>query len=147
MLQTLAGLKHEDEGPQPYYVGNDAWFMISDVRHTGEGLDFPNNFLRVAINRRSGFGSMIWGVNDNHPITGGVFDHVWVSHNPRPPETDPRVIADPGEPKFHHLNSALPISDVYATVEEFCRQGTGFRPESVKWVRGDLGGSRFEDSP
>lgn len=145
--EVLGSLSPESDGPPYYSPGNDAWFMFSDTRHTGEGGDIPDNFLRVSLNRRTGFGALVWGVNTNHPVTGGIFDHVWVSHNPNPPGLDPRVVADPGEPRFHSPDSAIPVIEVHGAVEEFCRLATGYRPECIGWVRGHLSGHRLEAAP
>jgi Immunity protein Imm1 len=132
----------EAERNSPYYSpGDDARFMFSDRRHTGDA-DVPNNFLHVAVNSSTGFGALIWFVSDDHPIRGGIFDHVWVSNNLNPPNFDPRVVSDPGA-RFHDPRSCLPVSGVRAAVEEFCRMGTGNRPECICWVRGYMNGYRI----
>ncbi|MFJ5123151.1 Imm1 family immunity protein [Kitasatospora sp. NPDC088548] len=135
----------ESESNSPYYSpGDDARFMFSDRRYAG-GTDAPNNFLHVAVNSLTGFGALIWFVSDDHPVRGGVFDHVWVSDNLNPPSFDPRVVSDPGEPRFHDPRSCLPISEVRAALEEFCRTGTGNRPECIYWVRGYMNGYRLPE--
>lgn len=134
----------EAETDTPYWSpGDDACFMFSDRRHV-DGPDMPDNFLRIAVNTSTGFGGLIWLVGENHPARGGIFDHVWVSNNPNPPDFDPRVVSDPGEPMFHDPRSALPVSEVRAAVEEFCRTGTGNRPECIHWVRGHANGYRLD---
>lgn len=135
----------ESESDYPYYSpGGDARFMFSGERHTGEG-EMPNNFLHVAANSSTGYGALIWFVSDDHPIKGGIFDHVWVSDNPNPPSFDPRVVSDPGEPKLHDLRSCLPVLEVRAALDEFCRMGTGERPDSIHWVRGYMNGYRIPE--
>ena len=118
--------------------------MFSDTRHAGGGLDWPDNYLHVAANISTGYGGLVWFVADRHPRRGGVFDHVWVSDNPSPPDFDPQVISDPGEPRLHDPRSVLPLPRVRAAVEEFCRTGTGMRPESIGLVRGHMSGHRLE---
>ncbi|MFF1747305.1 Imm1 family immunity protein [Streptomyces mirabilis] len=88
---------------------------------------------------------MIWPVSDDHPISGGVFDHVWVSDKLNAPDFDPRVVSDPGEPRFHNPNSCLPAPEVLAAVEEFCRMDTGNRPKCIRWVRGCMNGYRLPE--
>ncbi|MET7749740.1 Imm1 family immunity protein [Micromonospora sp. NPDC005367] len=39
--------------------------------------------------------------------------------------------------------SVLPLAQVRAAVEEFCRTGTGDRPECIRWVRGEINGERW----
>jgi hypothetical protein len=133
------------ESHAPYYdPGEDAKLMFSSKRHTGEATDWPNNFLQIAVNTATGYGGLIWFVTEGYPEKGGIFDHVWVSNNPTPPDFDPRVVSDPGEPMFHDRRSALPIPRVREAVEEFCRIGTGARPERISWVRGYVNGHRLE---
>ncbi|MEE1811801.1 Imm1 family immunity protein [Streptomyces sp. BE133] len=134
----------ESEIHTPYWSpGEDACFMISDRRHV-DGPDMPDNFLRVAINSATGFGALIWFVSEDHPVKFEPFDHVWVSNNPNPPDFDPRVVSDPGEPRFHDRKSAVPIPEVRAALEEYCRVGTGSRPECIPWVRGHMSGRRLD---
>lgn len=142
--EVLGNLKSERLDLGYLDPGDDALFMISDRRHTDE-TEGPDNFLRVSLNTSSGFGGLMWFVDDKHPIRGGVFDKNWVSDNPNPPAFDPRVVADTGEPSFYDPRSTLPESDVRAALEEFCRNGNGFRPKCVQWVEGDLHGRRLEE--
>ncbi|MEU9079159.1 Imm1 family immunity protein [Kitasatospora sp. NPDC048538] len=51
-----------------------------------------------------------------------------------------RVVFDPGDPRFHNPRSCLPVLEVRAALEEFCRMGTGNRPECIHWVRGYMNG-------
>lgn len=126
-----------------YDPGNDAWFMFSNLRHHG-GRSMPSNFLRVSINRNTGYGGLIWFVTKNFPAEGRVFDSVWVSDNPNPPAFDPRVVSDPGEPLFHDRRSVLPMPRIRTAIDEFCRAGTGVRPEGVDWARGHANGLRLD---
>ncbi|WP_272264009.1 Imm1 family immunity protein [Streptomyces xanthophaeus] len=139
--EAMEHLEAESRSPH-WSPGDDACFMFSDRRHD-DGSDTPNNFLKVAVNSSTGFGALIWFVSEDHPSRGGVFDHTWVSDNPNHPNFDPRVIADPGEPRFHDPKSALEILKVREALEEFCRAGTGDRPESILWVRGYMNGYRL----
>ncbi|MEU1861163.1 Imm1 family immunity protein [Streptomyces gardneri] len=134
----------ESEGHVPYWSpGEDAWFMFSDRRHTdSDGPEAPNNFLRIAVNSTTGFGALIWFATDGHKMSDSIRDQVWVSNNPNPPNFDPRVVSDPGEPRFHDRRSALPVTRIRAAVEEFCRRGTGQRPMCIEWTPGDLAGRR-----
>ncbi|RZU51219.1 immunity protein Imm1 of predicted polymorphic toxin system [Krasilnikovia cinnamomea] len=125
--------------------GEDAQFMVADRRLTDD--DLPANHLRVAVNRSTGYGALIWHATKNFPKSGDIYDHIWVSDNPQPPNLDPRVLADPCEPRFHDRRSTLPAPDVRQALEEFCRTGTGDRPQSIGWVRGWLNGHRLDESP
>ncbi|MER7441500.1 Imm1 family immunity protein [Micromonospora avicenniae] len=126
-----------------YSPGQDAWFCLSEQRHCDEN-QVADNFLRVAVNRSTGYGGIVWGVTESSPRTGGIYDSVWISNNPEPPNFDPRVVSDPGVPLFHDPCSTLPISQVRAAVEEFCRTGTGDRPECIGWVPGHASGRRLD---
>jgi hypothetical protein len=46
-------------------------------------------------------------------------------------------LSDPGFSRYHDPRSTLPIAHIRAAVEEFCRTGTGARPECVHWVHGE----------
>ncbi|GAA2580535.1 hypothetical protein GCM10010435_67300 [Winogradskya consettensis] len=101
-------------------------------------------YLRVAVNNATGYGGLIWTLDAADPRHGGIFDHCWISDNPAPPASDPRVIADPGLPRFHDPRSTLRSGHIRAAVEEFCRSEAGERPESVRWTLGDLDGRRHD---
>jgi len=123
--------------------GQDARFMFSDRRHSGDG-EWPNNYLIVAVNKSTCYGGLIWYVTKDFPAKGGIYDHVWVSDNPEPPDFDPRVVSDPCEPAFHDPRSTLLLPAVSAALEEFCRAGTGDRPQSINWVRSWTNGHRID---
>lgn len=128
-----------------YHPGGDAWFMFSDKRHDND-TSMPENYLRIAINASTGYGGLIWCVAESDPRKGGIYDYVWVSDNPDPPDFDPRVVSDPGYPLFHDPRSTLPVAQVRAVIEEFCRVGTGDRPECIHWTRGQLNGWRTTEN-
>lgn len=141
--EVMENLQEEGRVGKWYSPGQDAWFSFSDERHTNESQG-PDNFLRVSINKSTGYGALIWGVTESNPNKGSIFDSVWVSDNHEPPGFDPRVVSDPGYPLFHDRCSTLPIPLVRAAVEEFCRSGTGHRPECVDWTPGELNGQRLD---
>ncbi|WP_018351442.1 Imm1 family immunity protein [Longispora albida] len=141
--EALSTLEAESLSPH-YDPGEDAWFMLSDRRHTGTGADWPQLMLHVSVNRATGYGAVIWLASGDYPGEGDIFDNAWVSDNPQPPAFDPRVVASPGEPRFHDPRSTVPIEQVRAVLEEFCRTGTGMRPEGVSWARSELNGIRFD---
>jgi hypothetical protein len=85
---------------------------FSDRRHTGH--HGPDNNLRVAINRETGHGGLVWFLDRDSPKQGGIFDHVWVSNNPEPPERIRKL------PPPHGRRSTL-------TEKAFCRS-PGFAP-------------------
>jgi Immunity protein Imm1 len=139
-VMNNSGSEAEEPYPTP---GEEAWLMFSDRRHV-DGPDMPDNFLRVSVNNSTGYGGLIWFVSDKYPKREGMFGSVWVSDNPNPPDFDPRVVADSGEPTFHDPKSALPVPQVRAAVEDFCRRGTGFRPECISWTSGWANGHRLD---
>lgn len=143
VFDNLAGESGEGRAWSP---GEDAWLSLAEERH-GDDNRVADNFLRLAVNRATGHGALIWFVTQDSPRRGGVYDRVWVSNNPNPPAVDPRVVSDPGHPLFHDPSSALPLARVRAAVEEFCRVGTGDRPECVDWVPGHMNGQRVDRPP
>lgn len=90
-----------------------------------------------------------WWVTPQRAIVSGgeVSQSCWVSDNPEPPNVDPMVFSDPDCPMCFDPRSTLPIRSIRAALEEFCRVGTGERPQSVQWVRGDINGERLELGP
>ncbi|WP_079000597.1 Imm1 family immunity protein [Streptomyces sp. AS58] len=125
--------------------GVNAWFSWSDRRHL-DRPDVPNNFLVVSLNRETGYGGLIWFVNDGYPgpDPDEVLDNIWVSDNLNPPDFDTEVVAEPGEPYFFDPRSTLPITKIEAAVDEFCRTRTGIRPECVHWTLGEASGKRAD---
>lgn len=104
----------------------------------------PDNLLLVAVNNGTGFGALTWCVRETHPAPRHLHEHIWISDNPDPPAFDPRVVAEPSEQAFHDRRSTLPVAKMLEAIEEFCRVGTGDRPESIGWVPGDLEGVRSD---
>ncbi|MGW4697818.1 Imm1 family immunity protein [Kitasatospora cineracea] len=104
----------------------------------------PDNCLTVGVNRSSGYGGLAWCVTGNNPKKGGVYDHVWVSDNPEPPDFDPRVVSESYYPHYYDPASAFPIDRIRAAVEEFCRTDSGDRPESITWITGNMNGMRSD---
>ena len=116
--------------------GEDAYLMLAEGKHDEETFDwFPHNYLQVVANQCTGFGAVSWFVTDEWPSQGAdpVADHAWVSLNADSPE-DPKVIGDPGYPRWYHPRHAIPLEQVEAAVREFCRRGTGDRPECLFWA-------------
>lgn len=127
-------------------AGFNVSLSLSKTPHTDEN-QVADNLLQVAINRSTGFGALIWGVTMKSPRKGGIYDSVWISDNPQPPNFDPQLISDPGYPLFHDPHSALPLSQVRKALEEFCETGTGDRPECVNWIEGYFNGQRLDRDP
>lgn len=144
--EVMDNLKSERRVGQWYDPGEDAWFSFYDQAQNFHD-DFPDSCLRVAVNRSTGYGALIWCVTQGSARRGGIYDSVWISDNSAPPAFDPRVVSDPGYPLFHDSRSALPLSDVRAAVEEFCRSDTGERPRCIGWTPGHLDGKRLDREP
>ncbi|QKW23949.1 hypothetical protein HUT16_37050 [Kitasatospora sp. NA04385] len=104
----------------------------------------PDNCLVVAVNRSTGYGGLAWFVTGRNPKKGGVYDHVWVSDNPEPPDSDPRVVSESYYPHYHDRASTFPLDRIRAAVEEFCRADNGDRPESITWITGNANGMRSD---
>ncbi|MEU8779969.1 Imm1 family immunity protein [Streptomyces sp. NPDC048606] len=133
-----------DSGPQ--YSGVTATFCMSKKRHTtSDAASLPDNFLTASVNGSSGYGALTWFTSSNRLGAKELVAHTWVSDNPNPPIFDPIVVGDSGSPVFHDRRSTLPIQEVTAAVEEFCRVGTGARPESIDWVAGTPAGHRISE--
>lgn len=100
---------------------------------------WPRQQLRLAANPDTGFGGLIWYAvrsSGDDPISG----RVWVSDNPTPPTTDPRVISDTHVPIYLSRRSVLPMPRIEEAVEEFCLGGTGDRPGCIDWAEGQVNG-------
>ncbi|MGW3864950.1 Imm1 family immunity protein [Streptomyces sp. NPDC005047] len=113
--------------------------------------DEIDNVMSVGIDYDSGYGAIIWycagEVAEQVTSASGpeMAEHAWVSWNPLPPEKDPAVLSDPGCPSYFAHASAIPLDDVRSAVEEYYQAGTGFRPSSVNWVKGNLNGELYEE--
>ena len=130
IIDACKGERVEEVNGTPYkVVGNVAEFTLSE---SADGV--KTNSLKIAINKTTGYGALIWFVTAQFPKKGGIYDRVWVSNNQQPPGFDTRVASDPWDPDFHDPRSTLPLASVRAAVEEFCRTGTGDRPECIDWV-------------
>lgn len=126
--------------------GEVATFMFAGSRHSrSERGWWPDNALQVSVNSNTGFGGLIWYASQSRIVEGEISEHIWVSDNPSPPDFDPRVVSDPSIPVFFSVRSVLPIARVRAALEEFCRVGTGNRPECIQWVHGELNGERHDE--
>jgi hypothetical protein len=95
--------------------------------------------LRIAVNLNTGFGGLIWYAlrgTGSDPVS----NRVWVSDNRHPRDADPMVVSDTHVPIFLARRSVLPVSRIEEAVEEFCRVGTGARPECIEWAEGQVNG-------
>ncbi|MEV6481107.1 Imm1 family immunity protein [Streptomyces sp. NPDC051576] len=146
ILNVMENLRGEDGEGRSYTPGSDAWFSMASERQGNESRA-ADNHLRVAVNRRTGYGSLIWFVDDGSSKVGDVYGSVWISDNPHPSSVDPRVVSDPGYPLFHDPASAIPLDRVRAALEEFCLSGCGDRPSCIGWVSGEANGQRFDRAP
>jgi hypothetical protein len=87
-------------------------------------------------------------VNRGFPKKGGIYDDVRVTDDPSPPDFDTRVRSDSHTDECHDPRSTLPLSVIRTAVEEFCRTGTGERPQSVGWAEAAvLSGRRTPKGP
>ncbi|MEU6380315.1 Imm1 family immunity protein [Streptomyces sp. NPDC046909] len=147
IAEVMENLGSEESDGQWVSPGEQACFMFADGRHASDvNTWWPDNYLYVSMNRSTGYGGFTWfvGAERAEEANDGISDHVWVSDNSSPPEFDPRVVSDPGFPLFYHPRSVIPASQVHIVLEEFCRRGTGDRPESVSWVCGETNGRRLD---
>lgn len=144
VLENLKGERTEVVDGIAYdLVGSVAEFSFAD-----RGADHATNSLTVAVNRATGYGALVWCVNLLYPKKGGIYGRIWVSDNPQPPEFDTRVASDPWASEFRDPRSTLPLPRIRAALEEFCRTGTGDRPQSIDWVEAvTFGGYRKDVQP
>ncbi|WP_406259640.1 hypothetical protein OH779_00800 [Actinacidiphila glaucinigra] len=61
--EVMSGLHSEVEEGRSYSPGDDAWFSFAGERHSDENR-VADNHLRLAVNHRTGYGSLVWFVND-----------------------------------------------------------------------------------
>lgn len=125
-----------------HVVGGQASFCYTEAsgRH-------PSTYLFVAANELSGYGALTWCTNGRPPRQGGIYDYAWISDNPNPPESDSRLVSETYHPRFYDRASAIPLTQVRAAIEEYCRSGTGERPECVNWTTGEIDGRRHDRPP
>ncbi|MFK0145324.1 Imm1 family immunity protein [Streptomyces griseus] len=97
---------------------------------------WPASYLHVSVNTSNGYGALRWfsttppNGEDENPMNR----FVWVSANPDPPTFDPKLILDASTPLYYPRESAFPVAEVRAGLEEFCRVRSGVRPESIPWM-------------
>lgn len=121
---------------------------VDKITRTATGV--PDNVLSVGLDHPSGFGGILWycdlGLADEvtEEMGADVADSVWVSLNPDPPVRDPKVLSDPWTPYFFDRVSVLPLPVVRATIEDYFREATGFRPARVQWAVGHFTGELFD---
>jgi hypothetical protein len=148
VADVMANLKSEGHimvNGRPYPSnGGVAYFSFADHRLSYDGAPdtYPDNSLAVSVNRSTGHGAFVWFATPRFK-RGGIYDSAWVSDNPEPPDFDPRVVADPSDSVFHEPANTLPLPRIRETLEEFCRVGTGDRPESIQWAQSSLIGKRM----
>lgn len=141
VISSLRGWDNESEWISP---GTNAWFSWVDGRRT-DPAELPTNTLIVSMNKETGYGGLIWFVTGGYPGVGECeMETICVSDNPTPPNFDPQVVAEPGEPYFFEPRSTLPIDQIEKALEEFCRSRTGMRPECVRWTPGEISGRRAD---
>lgn len=129
-------------------VGDPVSFSFAHERRTAETRGWwPDNYLRAGVNASTGYGGLVWYVSPKRAEASGdeVSQWCWVSDNQFPPGFDPKVFSDPGSPLCYDPRSTLPVSQVRSALEEFCRFGTGNRPECINWVHGEINGERLSE--
>ncbi|MGW3346303.1 Imm1 family immunity protein [Nonomuraea rubra] len=139
-IESLPKPSWPDGGMTSAFVLTERRLNMDDQPH---GFD---NYLQITVNAATGYGALMWFVTEGSsvPAAPDIAEHVWISDNPHPPAFDPDVFSDPGFPRFHHPRSTLPVAQIRAALEEFCRTGTGQRPECINWTPGDLSGRRLD---
>ncbi|GAA2469651.1 Imm1 family immunity protein [Streptomyces mauvecolor] len=116
----------------------------------GASVQWPDNSLEVTVNFSNGHGGLVWYVDANRAseinekTQSDMADWAWVSDNPEPVAFGPEILIDVHVPYYHDSRNALPVSRIRAALQEFCRAGSGARPESVHWVKGQPTGERDE---
>ncbi|GLW03949.1 Imm1 family immunity protein [Streptomyces lavendulae] len=129
---------------QPRWVTRNFQIVTSESAET-------DNVLGVGVDHESGFGGLVWYCMDDvaervaESQGEEVADYVWVSRNLSPPAVDPEVVYDRGGPTCFNRISAIPVEDVRSSVLEYYREGTGFRPTCVEWIKGNFTGELYEE--
>ncbi|MER7172653.1 Imm1 family immunity protein [Streptomyces mesophilus] len=127
--------------------------VVDGVRVPYNAMSVPDNVLSISVDHSVGYGGVLWYCDGqlaqriSESAGVDVASHPWVSLNPSPPESDPRVLADPDCPTYFNRISALPLPVIRATVEEYFHAGTGFRPTRIQWVKGHFTGELYEEEP
>ena len=145
IAEVMENLRSENLDSPWVSPGEVATFMFAEGRHSEAVRDWwPDNTLQIAVNSTTGYGGLVWSATQERALRDEVSEYIWVSDNPNPPDFDPRVVSDPGVPYFFDPKSTLPVVQVRAALEEFCRAGTGDRPECIRWVHGEMNGQRHD---
>lgn len=135
-----------------YRLGSSAdlaFQVIWDVAADKASMSAPDNVLSIGIDFPSGYGGFLWYCDGSlsHRVSAevghDVANHAWVSLNSTPPHLDPKVLSDPSCPTFFDRISVVPLSSIRPVVEEYFREGTGFRPTQVQWTKGHYTGELF----
>ncbi|MEV1007138.1 Imm1 family immunity protein [Streptomyces sp. NPDC049881] len=143
VAEVMENLQSERRDQSWISPGEVASFMFAPGRHSESVRDWwPDNTLQVAVNATSGYGGLVWFATQERATKDPISEQIWISDNESPPDFDPRVVSDPGIPRFFDPRSTLPLDRVRAALEEFCRLGTGDRPECINWVPGEMDGQR-----
>ncbi|WP_331718034.1 Imm1 family immunity protein (plasmid) [[Kitasatospora] papulosa] len=123
--------------------------VIGDAVAHKMAISTPDNALSIGINFRSGYGGLLWHCDGilAHRVSAEVGHDVaynaWVSLNSDPPQTDPKVLSDPSCPTFFDRISVVPLPSIRPVVEEYFREGTGFRPTQMQWTKGHYTGELY----
>ncbi|MEV0041280.1 Imm1 family immunity protein [Streptomyces sp. NPDC050804] len=123
--------------------------VIWDVEADKIARSAPDNVLSIGIDFSSEYGGLLWYCDGmlSHRVSAevghDVANHAWVSLNPTPPHSDPKVLSDPWCPTFFDRISVVPLSSIRPVVEEYFREGTGFRPAQVQWTKGHYTGELY----
>ncbi|WP_335976740.1 Imm1 family immunity protein [Streptomyces sp. CA2R106] len=145
VMEVTEGLRSERLDTPWISAGENAFFMFADRRHSENVRDWwPDNTLQISTNPTTGYGGLIWFATQDRVSRDEISEYIWISDGEVAPNFDPRVVADPGIPRFFDPRSTLPISKIRIAIEEFCHRGTGDRPECIRWVKGEMDGRRCE---
>lgn len=66
IAEVLGSLPGESGEGRAWTPGEDAWLSLAEQRHNDEN-PVADNFLRLAVNRRTGYGALIWFVTQESP--------------------------------------------------------------------------------
>ncbi|GHF06133.1 hypothetical protein E5082_13770 [Streptomyces griseoluteus] len=142
-------------GSHPESFVNVDFQVVQDTsvdRVAHHALSVPDNVLSIGIDHSTEYGGILWycdgGLVDRVTKSAGadVATNAWVSLNENPPETDPRILADPSCPSFFDRVSALPLITVRSTIEEYFCEGNGFRPKLIQWAKGHFTGELYTEA-
>jgi hypothetical protein len=74
--------------PEPGFRVQTAALTFTVGPPAGPVID-TNNHLRISFNTESGFGALTWYVTEDWLHSGGIYDDIWVTSNPKPVDFDP----------------------------------------------------------